>query len=240
MVAGYNDPRVATGVPSWAQDRNGSGKFAAGNAGVRPETRLSSVEKPFSQACENNKAPILAVLQRVFAPCRSVLEIGSGTGQHAVHFAPRLPQLRWQPSDVPENLPGIEQWREAEPAPNLLRPIALDVRAPHWGVAPVDGLFTANTLHIMPWSAVQAFFAGLPGVLASGGVLAVYGPFNYGGAYTSASNARFDQWLKARAPHQGIRDLEAVAELAAGAGLALWEDNAMPANNRLLVWRRNA
>lgn len=204
------------------------------------KTRLSSVENPFSQACENNKAPILAVLEQVFASCRSVLEIGSGTGQHAVHFAPRLPQLRWQPSDVPENLPGIEQWREAEPAPNLLRPIALDVRAPHWGVTPVDGLFTANTLHIMPWSAVQAFFAGLPGVLVPGGVLAVYGPFNYGGAYTSASNARFDQWLKACAPHQGIRDFEAVAELAASAGLALREDNAMPANNRLLVWRRDS
>ena len=196
------------------------------------------MEKPFSQACENNKAPILEVLERVFAPCRSVLEIGSGTGQHAVHFAPRLPQLYWQPSDVPENLPGIAQWRAAEPASNLLEPIALDIRARHWGVAPVDGLFTANTLHIMPWSTVQAFFAGLPGVLAPGGVLAVYGPFNYGGEYTSESNARFDQWLKARAPHQGIRAFEAVAELAAGAGLELREDNAMPANNRLLVWRR--
>jgi SAM-dependent methyltransferase len=196
------------------------------------------MEKPFSQACENNKAPILEVLERVFAPCRSVLEIGSGTGQHAVHFAPRLPQLYWQPSDVPENLPGIAQWRAAEPASNLLAPIALDVRARHWGVAPVDGRFTANTLHIMSWSTVQAFFAGLPGVLAPGGVLAVYGPFNYGGEYTSESNARFDQWLKARAPHQGIRAFEAVAELAAGAGLELREDNVMPANNRLLVWRR--
>lgn len=196
------------------------------------------MEKPFSQACENNKIPILAVLERVFAPCRRVLEIGSGTGQHAVHFAPRLPQLHWQPSDVPEHLPGIEQWRAAEPASNLLAPIALDVRARHWGVAPVDGLFTANTLHIMSWDAVQAFFAGLPGVLVAGGVLAVYGPFNYGGEYTSDSNARFDQWLKARAPHQGIRVFEAVAELAAGAALELREDNAMPANNRLLVWRR--
>ena len=196
------------------------------------------MEKPFSQACENNKVPILEVLERVFAPCRSVLEIGSGTGQHAVHFAPRLPQLYWQPSDVPENLPGIAQWCAAEPAANLAQPITLDVRARHWGVAPVDGLFTANTLHIMSWSAVQAFFAGLPGVLVPGGVLAVYGPFNYGGEYTSESNARFDQWLKARAPHQGIRDFDAVAELAAEAGLELREDNAMPANNRLLVWRR--
>jgi SAM-dependent methyltransferase len=197
------------------------------------------VDRPFSQACENNKAPILAVLERVFVPCRSVLEIGSGTGQHAVHFAPRLPHLSWQPSDLPENLPGIERWRAAEPAPNLRRAVALDVTARDWGIAPVDGIFTANTLHIMPWCAVRAFLAGVPGVLAAGGVLAVYGPFNHGGDYTSESNARFDQRLQARDSRQGIRAVEAVAALAAGAGLELRDDNAMPANNRLLVWQRN-
>jgi trans-aconitate methyltransferase len=198
------------------------------------------VDKPFSQSCENNRAPILAVLESVFVHCRRVLEIGSGTGQHAVYFAPRLPQLQWQPSDVRENLPGIEAWRAAKPAGNLLPPVALDVRVQPWAVAPVDGLFTANTLHIMAWEVVRAFFAGLRGVLVPGGVLAVYGPFNYGGEYTSESNARFDEWLKSRDPRQGIRDVERVAELAAAAGLVLEEDNAMPANNRLLVWRASA
>ena len=199
---------------------------------LRGAARFDGVDKPFSQSCENNRAPIQAVLERVFAHCRRVLEIGSGTGQHAVYFAPRLPQLQWQPSDVRENLPGIEAWRAAEPAGNLLAPVALDVRAQPWAVAPVDGLFTANTLHIMAWEVVCAFFAGLRGVLVPGGVLAVYGPFNYGGEYTSESNARFDAWLKARDRRQGIRDVERVAELAAAAGLVLEEDNAMPAPQR--------
>lgn len=194
--------------------------------------------RPFSQACENNRAPILAVLARVFAACRQVLEIGSGTGQHAVYFAPRLPHLVWQPSDLPEYLPGIRAWLAACPAANLRPPIALDVTTADWGVAEVDAVFSANTLHIMPWTAVAACFAKLPEVLAPGGVLAIYGPFNYRGAYTAASNARFDAWLRERAAHQGIRDFEAVAALATEAGLALLEDNAMPANNRLLVWRR--
>lgn len=195
--------------------------------------------RPFSQACENNRAPILAVLARVFATRRRVLEIGSGTGQHAVYFAPRLPHLVWQPSDLPEHLPGVRAWLAACPAANLCPPIALDVTAPDWGVAEVDAVFSANTLHIMPWAAVAACFARLPKVLAPGGVLAIYGPFNYGGAYTAASNARFDAWLRERGAHQGIRDFEAVAALATEAGLALLEDNAMPANNRLLVWLRS-
>lgn len=198
------------------------------------------MDKPFSQACENNRAPILAVLERVFARCRRVLEIGSGTGQHAVHFAPRLPQVQWQPSDVPEHLPGIEAWRAAEPAANLLPPLALDVRVQPWSVALVDGLFTANTLHIMAWEVVETFFAGLRAVLVPGGVLAVYGPFNYGGEYTSESNARFDAWLKSRDPRQGIRAVERVMDLATSSGLVLQEDNAMPANNRLLVWRSSS
>ena len=194
--------------------------------------------RPFSQACENNRVPILAVLERVFSQSRQVLEIGSGTGQHAVYFAPRLPQLVWQPSDLAEHLPGIRAWLAAFPAANLRPPIALDVTAADWGVTGVDAVFSANTLHITPWAAVVALFARLPDVLVPGGVLAIYGPFNYRGQYTAASNARFDAWLRERAAHQGIRDFEAVAALASDAGLALREDNAMPANNRLLVWSR--
>ncbi|MFZ5653869.1 MAG: DUF938 domain-containing protein [Pseudomonadota bacterium] len=196
------------------------------------------MNRPFSQACANNQAPILAVLQQAFAGVRRVLEIGSGTGQHAVHFAPRLPHLIWQPSDLPEQLPGIDAWLAACPAPNLRPARALDVTAADWGVGEVDAVFTANTLHIMAWPLVETLFAKLPGVLAGEGVLAVYGPFNYGGAHTSPSNARFDAWLRSTDPRQGIRDYEAVAALAAAAGLELVEDHAMPANNRLLVWRR--
>lgn len=199
---------------------------------------MHPMTRPFSQSCENNRAPILAVLERAFARARRVLEIGSGTGQHAAYFAPSLPHLVWQPSDLPPNLPGIRAWCEALPAPNLRLPIELDVTATDWGVAEVDAVFSANTLHIMPWAAVVALFAGLSRVLMPGGVVAIYGPFNYDGQYTAASNARFDAWLRDIAAHQGIRDVEAVAALATGAGLELLEDNAMPANNRLLVWRR--
>ena len=203
------------------------------------ESRYSlPMTRPFSQACKNNRAPILAVLEAAFAKASRVLEIGSGTGQHAVHFAPRLPHLVWQPSDLPHNLPGICAWCEALPAPNLRLPVELDVTTAHWGVAEVDAVFSANTLHIMPWAAVVALFAGLPRVLASGGTLAIYGPFNYDGQYTAASNERFDAWLRQTAVHQGIRDFEAVAALAVDAGLELLEDHVMPANNRLLVWRR--
>ncbi len=194
--------------------------------------------RPFSQACENNQAPILEVLLRVFADCRDILEIGSGTGQHAAYCAPRLPQLTWQTSDLRGNHPGILAWRDYCAAPNLLPPLDLDVDRQPWPVGRKDGVFTANTCHIMAWGSVVRLFAGLGAVLAPGGVLAIYGPFNYGGKFTSASNARFDGWLKQQGAHQGIRDFEAIDGLAAAAGLRLREDNAMPANNRLLVWRR--
>lgn len=196
--------------------------------------------KPFSQACENNQAPILAVLQRVFADCGDILEIGSGTGQHAAYCAPRLPHLRWQTSDLRGNHPGILAWRAACGAPNLLAPLDLDVDREPWPVGRKDGVFSANTCHIMAWGSVVRLFAGVGRMLAPGGVLAIYGPFNYGGQFTSASNARFDVWLKQQTPHQGIRDFEAVNELAEAVELRLLEDNAMPANNRLLVWRRSS
>lgn len=193
---------------------------------------------PSSPACENNKRPILAILQRVFSGCRSVLEIGSGTGQHAVYFGPRLAPAIWQTSDLIENHGGINAWREAFPAANVRPPLALNVDDAQWPVQQVDAVFTANTCHIMAWPSVENMFARLEETLAPAGVLAIYGPFNYGQQYTSASNARFDQWLKDRGAHQGIRDFEAVNALAEQVGLDLIEDNAMPANNRLLVWRQ--
>ena len=194
--------------------------------------------KPYSEACERNAEPILQVLRQHFADRRRVLEIGSGTGQHAARFAAALPQLTWQTSDREPNLPGIELWLEQARLPNLPPPLALDVFGP-WPAARFDAAFTANTLHIMSWEGVRSLFAALPGVLAEDAVLAVYGPFNYDGAFTSASNAAFDAWLKQRSPDSGIRDFAAVDALARSIGLHLVEDRAMPANNRMLVWRRS-
>ena len=193
--------------------------------------------KPLAEACERNRGPILEVLREHFADRRHVLEIGSGTGQHAVHFAAALPQLVWQTSDVDANLPGIRLWLEESGLPNLPPPITLDVTGV-WPHTRFDAVFTANTLHIMGWPEVRTLFAALPGVLASDATLAVYGPFNYDGRYTSPSNASFDEWLKARSPQSGIRDFAAVDELARSIGFALVEDRPMPANNRTLIWRR--
>lgn len=194
------------------------------------------LEKPFSQACENNQQAIFAVLERVFAKAQQVLEIGSGTGQHAAYFAPRLPHLIWQTSDQAEYHPGINAWLDASSAENLRSPLLLNVDMPQWPITTVDAVFSANTCHIMSWASVVNMFKQLAGVLSAGGTLAIYGPFNYDGQFTSPSNANFDQWLKQRGAHQGIRDFEAVDKLAREAGMSLLEDNAMPANNRLLVW----
>jgi cyclopropane fatty-acyl-phospholipid synthase-like methyltransferase len=195
------------------------------------------IEKPFSAACERNSAPILAVLHEHFAERKRVLEIGSGTGQHAVHFARALPRLIWQTSDRPENLPGIRMWLAEAALPNTPAPLELDVAVGNWPQTHFDAIFSANTLHIMSWSEVEKLFAALPTIAAADARLAIYGPFNYQGKYTSTSNAEFDRSLKARAPHMGIRDFEAVNQLAQAAGFALRVDSAMPANNRCLVWQ---
>lgn len=195
--------------------------------------------KPFSQACENNRQPILTILGRVFADTRRVLEIGSGTGQHAAYFAPRLPHLHWQTSDLAVNHPGINAWVDDTPSANLARPLTLDVLGNDWPTGPYDGFFSANTCHIMPWQGVLALFAGLGRYAAESrgtAVLALYGPFKYGGEFTTPSNAAFDRYLRDHAPHQGIRDIEAVVAAAVDNGFALVEDNPMPANNQLLVF----
>lgn len=203
--------------------------------------------KPYAESCERNRAPILAVLQRHLGDARHVLEIGSGTGQHAVYFAAALPWLCWQTSDHADHLPGIRQWLAEAALPNTPPPFELQAVAgtspglqpspPGADDARFDAVFTANTLHIMGWDNVQALFAGLPALIAAGARLIVYGPFNYGGTFTSDSNRVFDGWLKARDPRSGIRDFEAVDALARAQGLVLVEDVAMPANNRLLVWQ---
>jgi SAM-dependent methyltransferase len=193
---------------------------------------------PFSAACERNKVPILEQLRQHFASAVDVLEIGSGTGQHAVYFAAQLPHLRWQPSERAEYLPALAARIAAARLANLSVPIALDVTSGMWPAASFTAAFSANTLHIMDWDAVEASFVGIGKVLAPGGVLAVYGPFRYAGRYTSDSNRAFDLDLKRRDPASGVRDFEAVDGLARQYRLALVADHAMPANNQLLVWRR--
>lgn len=195
-------------------------------------------DKPFSESCVQNRGPILAVLRVWFADRRHVLEIGSGTGQHAVYFAPELPHLVWQTADVPPHHAGIRAWLDDAALPNVRPPLALDASDPAWHGGRYDAVFSANTLHIMSWPEVAQCFAGIGAVLESGGTLVIYGPFNYNGAYTSESNARFDAWLKARDPASGVRDFEAVDALARAQGLVLQQDIAMPANNRTLVWRK--
>lgn len=193
--------------------------------------------KPFSPACERNRDPILAALREAFSTRRQVLEIGSGTGQHAVHFAAALPHLTWQTSDIAAHLPGIRAWLAEARLPNTPPPLDLDVTGP-WPVARYDAAFTANTLHIMSWPEVQRTFAQLAGTLTDDAVLAVYGPFNEEGQFTSESNAAFDASLRERAPHMGLRDVSAVDALARGIGLHRFADLPMPANNRTLLWRR--
>jgi hypothetical protein len=198
-----------------------------------------STDKPCSPACERNRGPILDVLRQQFRERRHVIEIGSGTGQHAVHFAAAMPWLRWQCSDVAGNLPGIRQWLDDAALPNTPAPIALDVTTHEVDErARFDAAFSANTLHIMAWPAAADFFRVLDVMLMPTATVVVYGPFNYGGAYTSDSNRVFDAWLKERDPRSGLRDFEAVDALAMAIGLRLAEDIAMPANNRCLVWRR--
>jgi len=195
--------------------------------------------KPFSPACERNQDAILAVLRQQFADRTQVLEIGSGTGQHAVHFALALPQLTWQTSDVAANLPGIRQWLDEARRPNTPPPLTFDIN----GAPPVgrfDAIYSANTLHIMGWPEVQRLFALLPALMTDDALLTVYGPFRYNGAFTSPSNAAFDASLRADHPQRGIRDFEAVDALAQSAGLTLIEDRAMPANNRCITWRRSS
>jgi hypothetical protein len=197
-----------------------------------------ALEPPYSEACERNRGPILEVLRRAFARASRVLEVGSGTGQHAVAFAAALPHLEWQPSDVPAHLPGIRAWRAARPSPNLADPIALDVNVDPWPASAYDAAFSANTSHIMSWTEVERMFARLDAALESRATFCLYGPFNDGGRFTAPSNAGFDAALRARDPRMGLRDFQAVDALAGRYGFALRADHAMPAHNRLLEWVR--
>ena len=192
--------------------------------------------KPYSVACDNNRQPILEIIEVLFANCKEILEIGSGTGQHAVYFAEKLLHLIWHSSDLQENHAGIELWLSEAKLPNTPPPLILDVTRAHWPELNVDAVFCANTIHIIGWDSVKAMMAGVGKLLPDNGMLVLYGPFNYNNAYTSDSNARFDIWLKQRDPESGIRNFEDVEQLANAANLYIQHDYAMPANNRLLCW----
>lgn len=193
--------------------------------------------KNFSQACENNKKPILEILKLVLRDCDDVLEIGSGSGQHAIYFGQHLPHLTWQATELPVMIDILRNNLNINLPKNVLMPAELDVRQHPWPVGPVSSIFSANTLHIMAWSDVQQFFKGVRAVLKRNGLLCIYGPFRYHGDYTSDSNAHFDTWLKAQNSESGIRDFESVNSLAREQGLDLLNDYSMPANNQLLIWK---
>jgi cyclopropane fatty-acyl-phospholipid synthase-like methyltransferase len=197
------------------------------------------MNKPFSQACENNKDPILTVLKTCFSNSKHVLEVGSGTGQHSVHFAMHLAHLEWQTSDRLINHGGIQQWIDEAQLSNLHAPLTLDLNHV-WPITSVDAIYTANTLHIISRALVECFFDGIKRHLAPEGVVCIYGPFKYQGQYTSESNQRFDEFLKGQDSESGIRDFEYIVTLGELAGLTLLEDHKMPANNQLLVFKRHA
>ncbi len=194
--------------------------------------------KQYSEACEQNCSPILDVLRNEFAESHHVLEIGSGTGQHAVYFCRHLPHLQWQTSDLDENHASIRAWLAEAGLENARPPLTLDVSRDDWPATRFDGVFSANTTHIMSWFAVECMFDGIGKLLDPRGRFCLYGPFNYGDRYTSSSNQRFDHWLKSRDPDSGLRNFEDLDELAGMHGMMLVSDHQMPVNNRLLVWEK--
>lgn len=196
----------------------------------------ASSELGYSAASERNKKPILDVLKIELTDSREIWEIGSGTGQHAVFFSEEMPHLIWHPCDLKRNHRDILARVTDARLPNLKPPVELDVNVFPWPMKSAGAIFSANTLHIISKSSVEAFFKGVDQYLAKNGMLIVYGPFNYNGNFTTESNARFDQQLKQRDPVSGIRDFEWVDELAQIANCSLKMDYEMPANNRLLVW----
>ena len=200
----------------------------------------NSHSKPYAPSCDRNKDAILAVLIRYLSDVSEILEIGSGTGQHAVHMGEHMPKLRWQTSELPEHHPGIRAWIHASGLTNVIEPLELDVNEAVWPIQSIQAIYTANTAHIMSWGSVEAMFRGVGRTLHSDGLLLIYGPFNYNGEFTSSGNRQLDEFIKSNDSASAIRDFEAVDELACANGLKLDADTEMPANNRLLVWRKQA
>ncbi len=207
---------------------------------------MKTTNKPYSESCDQNRDPILKIIQPLFSDRKNILEIGSGTGQHAVYFAEKMPHLIWHTSDQLEYHEAIKAWLAEAILTNTRPPISLDVsNEDDWSTLnknnqKIDAVFSANAVHIMSWDNVVDFIKNAGELLPVNGLLVLYGPFNYNNAYTSESNARFDIWLKQKNPHSAIRDFETVDKLAKKAGLVLQNDIEMPANNRILYWQKIA
>jgi len=196
--------------------------------------------KQFAPSSDRNKDEIFTVLQEVLPPSGVVLEIGSGTGQHAVYFAARLPHLVWQPTDLAPNLPSIAAWCAEAKLANVCAPFELDLLAERWPIESAHAVVCINTTHIVSWRGVENLFAGVGRVLAPGGLMYVYGAYRYAARPLEPSNEEFDRWLKARNPVSGVRDFDAVNALAQRNGLQLAEDRTMPGNNRSIWWTKTA
>lgn len=192
-------------------------------------------------SAERNKGPILDVLKRVLPMRAFVVEIGSGTGQHAIHFAKAMPMITWQPTDFDaEYRESVKQWTAVEKVDNILPPLALDVRQRPWPVAPADAVVSINMVHVAPWSATTALFEGAADIVRPGGIVFLYGPYTRGGVHTAPSNAQFDASLRAHDPKWGIRDVDDVTNVAERTGFERREIVQMPANNLSLIFDRRA
>ncbi len=194
--------------------------------------------KPYAESCDQNKDPIFNVIEPYLIDQRSVLEIGSGTGQHAVYFAQKLQHLVWHTSDRPQYHDGIARWLNAAGLGNIKKPILLDMSHSTWPQISIDVVYSANTTHIMSWQDVEALFEGVGHLLNEAGLFLLYGPFNFSGEFSSESNKLFDQYLKTRDPLSGIRNFEDLNTLAKLTKLKFIKNHKMPCNNHILAWEK--
>lgn len=195
--------------------------------------------KPYSPSCDQNREPILSMLESLLSNSKTVLEVGSGTGQHAVYFGEKLPHLTWQCSDQAQYHGGILEWLNEAALSNVLPPLPLNVSEDNWPTTQYDALYSANVMHIMHWENVVDLFVSGSKCIHEGGLMVCYGPFNFDGKYTSQSNAQFDQQLRTGDPQSGIRNFEDLQKLADENSLIFLKNIEMPSNNRILVWQKN-